>query len=231
VKVTDLLDVDAWFFIVGSNGVYTTTPLQITNLVNQANPHISQFGIRLRIAGITHTNNPAWYDIANSRITAVEMGKVINPANGLKVFFVNTINGGSTLGFNDPYCMATAMSGIDYATLPITFAHEIGHSCNLRDIYARQGGLDIYTAGVVQAGYMDAKDWGAGYYANDLLHTNLITRLLMYGYDSPNAGHVPHGRVYGVHRPTRGAPLTIGMAPIGLDSPNFIRQPKHNDLP
>ena len=78
----------------------------------------------------------------------------------------------------------------------------------------------------VKAEYMDVKDWGVGYYQKDLLHTNLITRLLMYGVKNPNMNHVPHGSVYGVFRRTPSSPLEIGMAPVGLNSITN-RQPVH----
>ena len=105
--------------------------------------------------------------------------------------------------------------------------YEIGHACDWRDIYVDEGGLNINNAGVVRASYLDPKDWGAGYYSENLQHTNLVQRLLMYGVRSSTKGYIPHGSVYGVHRPTPSDPLTIGMAPIGLDKPTFTRQPVH----
>lgn len=123
-------------------------------------------------------------------------------------------------------------------TINTTLAHETGHACGLRDIYpfVRNNTnviiCDIFNAGVVQAGYMNPKDWGAGYYQRDLLHTNLITRLLMYGYGSADdiRGHIPHGSVYGAYYP-RGSNLPVtGMSEVGLNSITN-RQPIHANRP
>ena len=52
--------------------------------------------------------------------------------------------------------------------------------------------LIINIAGLVKTGYMTQKDWGAGYYDENLQHTDLVKRLLMYGYNEPTKGHVSH---------------------------------------
>jgi len=234
VKVTDLPYTDVWAFIVSNNVTAAWTPTAVSNLVNQANPEVSQFGIQLRVVGIIYTNNPSWYDITNTTWAHTNMGAVANPGNGLKVFFVNEINNGRTLGFNGSNCMAIA-TGTNIIKLGTTLAHETGHACGWRDIYSSRGNntnviiIDIFDAGIVKKEYMDTKDWGAGYYQNDLLHTNFITRLLMYGISHGNKGHVPHGDVYGIYRPRGSNQFIKGKVPIGLDNPNFTRQPKHTD--
>ena len=151
------------------------------------------------------------------------MGNVPNPANGIKAFFVGEMNNRNTLGSNGLSCMVLSKDADE-----VTLAHETGHYCDLRDIYISQPGFSIANAGVVQASYFDPKDWGAGYYEEGLMHTNLIKRLLMYGIRHDDRGHVPHGHVRGVFRPTRTNDYQVGMAPIGLDAPLLKRNPpKH----
>gem|GEM_PF-3508275 len=87
--------------------------------------------------------------------------------------------------------------------------------------------------GFAQASYMDAKDWGTGYYPDNLQHTNLVKRLLMYGVKDSAKGYVPHGSVYGVYNKTwdslnhKWIP-DIGDVQIGLDKVN--RKPQHLTL-
>lgn len=206
VKVTDLEETDAWVFIVGDGSKYAATPSHVTNVFNATNQRVSQFGTKLRIAGIIYTNNPAWFDIADSNVAHTNMGTVAIPTNSLRVFFVDKIDGGDTLGFNGDYSMAVSAT-TDIAKLATILAHEVGHACGLNDIYPWYEDIgngipftDIFDAGVVRKDRMeDEKDWGAGYYQHDLLHTNLLTRLLMHGYYHENMNHVPHGSVYGIH--------------------------------
>ena len=226
VKVTDLKPVKAYIWIVcDNNGNPCVSAPYVTNKVDEANIWLAQKGIDLQIAGINYTNRSDWLTMPSSGVAHDTLRELSHSGDGLKIVFVKGINGAR--GFNGSDCIGIGLDATD-----TTLAHEVCHAGGLRDIYAvvrdRNTGaiiLDIFDAGVVQAGYMDVKDWGTGYYQNGLLHTNLITRCLMYGTWSPNRGHIPHGSVHGVHRPTPGAALTIGMAPVGLDK--LSQQPKH----
>jgi len=119
-----------------------------------------------------------------------------------------------------------------------TLAHEVGHASGLDDIYMTYTATNgvtasIANAGVVKSEYLDPRDWGSGYYPYDLLHTDLIKRLLMYGEGGYGGTGVPHGDVWGVRLITvqigNGEyirqPTTEGKARVGLESMN--RNPKH----
>jgi len=227
IKVIPLEDVLVSVFIVKSNDVQAITENGVYEKFEEANWCLRQAGVRLVVHNIQYTNNPAWYNLVygSGNMQALNsMRSVNNPSNGLKLFFVNTINNpeGSALGINDDWCMAIAKNANN-----ATLAHEVGHACDWRDIYISRGGLNIHNAGFVKENYMTPKDWGAGLYSKSLLHSDLVKRLLMYGVSDAMKGYIPHGSIYGVYRPTRRAPLTIGMSPIGLDTPTFTRQPKH----
>ena len=151
--------------------------------------------------------------------------RALPKGGALRIFFVDTCNGSDLVGFNTDFCMVVAKNASGVA-----LAHEICHAGGLRDIYATQDSLSITDAGVVKAEYLDPNDWGGGYYPPDLLHTTFITRLLMYGYVSPDAICIPRGRVYGVYKPKINGkiqPVTKGMVPVGQQDLN--RQPEHFD--
>jgi len=114
-------------------------------------------------------------------------------------------------------------------------AHELGHACGLRDIYEwfRDPTTGVVTsindAGLTRASYMHPKDWAAGYYPRGLLHTNLITRVLMYGYSHDTKGCIPYGDAYGVYLPVNATQLITGMAPVGFK--DMKRNPTHGTAP
>ena len=83
----------------------------------------------------------------------------------------------------------------------------------------------IEDIGLTKTQYMHPKDWGAGYYPADTLHTNLVTKLLMYGYMEDDALDIPHGDIRGVYK-LPGVPLIINdIAPVGFTHMN--RNPQH----
>jgi len=214
VKVTGKKPVKARIWIVcDSNGVPCVSGSYVTNRVNEANVWLDQTEMDLQIESIVYTNCQNWLMFQNPDAAHAELGELPHPGGYLKIVFVNEIVGAR--GFNGDYCIGMTTNAVD-----VTLAHEVCHAGGLRDIYPERGSLSITDAGVVQAGYLDPNDWGAGYYQKDLQHTNLITRLLMYYTHHDNRGHIPHGKVYGVYRPTRTSPLTIGKASVGLDTLN-----------
>jgi len=213
----------------GSNPVVTKE--HVVSVFADANKVLAQGGIHFPVTTneVQYINRSTWKIL---RYNSPSFGRILRdmgavPKHGaLRIFFVDTIDGSNRVGFNGRRCLVVAKNATG-----MVLAHEIGHACGLRDIYATQDGLSIADAGVVKAAYLDPLDWGAGYYADDLQQTNLITRLLMYGYIHPNMGHIPHGRVYGVYKPRDAAgnllPTTRGMAPVGLK--DFNRNPQHED--
>jgi len=229
IEVKNILDINVWVYIVGdNNGNYATDMVSVTNMVNKANLYLRHAGIKLVIAGFQNINNSTWYNVVYQNgvfsQTLDDFDNLHNPKNGLKIIFVNSINGGNVTGFNRTKCMVISKIAID-----TTLAHEVGHACDWRDIYIDEGGLNINNVGLVKdnLNYLDSKDRTAGFYDENLLHIELVKRLLMYGVKDANKGYIPHGSVWGVHRLVPGGPLRIEMAPIGLNKPNFINQPFH----
>ncbi|MCL1921216.1 MAG: hypothetical protein FWG50_09105, partial [Kiritimatiellaeota bacterium] len=222
------VDVEVW--IVGDGTNYATTPSVVSNFFNTANMIHQQTLMNFNIRSISHTNRTDWLSFPNESDAHYEMGVVPNEKPGLKVFFINRITNG-TIGFCGANCIGIAMN----RATPVTLAHELGHACGLLDIYGRYRRpwalveTSIADAGVTHASYMHPKDWAAGYYPGDLLHTNLITRLLMHGYAVDDARCIPYGEVYGVYLPTNATQHVTGMSPVGFK--NMIRNPTHGTAP
>lgn len=211
----------------GSNP--SVTKDHVLSVFAGANTVLRQVVMSLDITAgdIQYINRSAWKDLSRTNSTHQqtlrEMGAC--PKNGnLRIFFVNTVHGSDCDGFNTRYCIAMAKHASG-----ISLAHEVCHVGGLRDIYVTYDNVSIADAGVVREEYIP-KDW-SGYYPRGLLHTNLITRLLMYAYIVPDMGDIPLGRVYGVYRPMVNGmlqPPEKGMVPVGLQDLN--RQPEHADF-
>jgi len=198
---------------------------------NEANAILRQAGMHFPVTvdSVQYINKSAWKNLnrTNNNYTVIRRDMGLVPKDdALRIFFVDAVNGSTFTGVTARRSMAVGKNASG-----ITLAHEIGHICGLFDIYDTRGNVTIADAGVVKAEYLDPKDWAAGFYPDTLQQADLVKRLLMYGYVSPDAGYIPHGRVYGVHIPrdSNGQPLptTKGMAYVGLQ--DFNRQPYHSD--
>ena len=233
--------IDAW--IVGDGTNWATTPAEITNKVNYASLVLKQKGIHLYVRSVTYTNRADWLTFTHvvsstgtiiiraSRVAHDTLGVLPHDGNGIKVVFVNSIQGAN--GFNGALCI-----GMGAGALPTTLPHEIGHALGLKDIYISYRKRDntvenINDAGAVKSDYMNAKDWGAGYYPENLMQTNLVKRLLMYGVGNPASdarGYIPHESVYGVWYEIVNSQEVVhkgvnDKAPVGLDC--MTKDPKH----
>lgn len=101
-----------------------------------------------------------------------------------------------------------------------TLAHEIGHACNLRDIMDRPVGV------AVSESLSGVQNWsggeGAGYHEPDLIHAELVRRLLMFYMGNPQKTDIPleavTGRVPGAS--------SDGFISVGLNDMRS-REPRH----
>ena len=211
----------------GSNP--SVTKDHVISVFEEANKVLRQVAMSLPITAdqIQYINHSAWKNLSqtNSNYQQIrrDMGSV--PRIGsLRIFFIDSLNGSNRIGLNGITSMLITKNASG-----ATFAHEVCHVGGLRDIYPQRDGISITDAGVVKEEYFP-QDWSGGYYPSGLLHTNLITRLLMYGYVGPSTIDIPLGRVHGVYRPMVNGqvqPPTKGMVPVGVQDLN--RQPQHRD--
>jgi len=230
ISATPKLSVKARIWVVcDTNGVPCVSVPYINNKVAEANVWLSQKGMDLQIESISYTNRADWLTFTNSTVASETLRYLPHPGDSLKIVFVNHIN--NARGFCGRWVI-----GIGLDATNVTLAHEVCHQGGLKDIYPARGNFSIYNIGVTQKGRMDDKDWGAGYYQNNLLHTDLITRCLMYYTHHTNRGHIPHGSVYGVYIKEQVylngqwvEIIDIGDVPVGLNK--LIQQPLHPPPP
>jgi hypothetical protein len=231
IAVKNLVDIPISVRIIKNNAGNAAYDMEtVTNRVEVANLFLRQASVRLVIADIQYAENDSLYDFAYNQLTYTEMHMILNPSGGLKVFFVNTIsdgNGGMASGVNVD--VGTVIAKIANNT---TLAHEVLHACGFPDIYETRNGKDVSGEGAVKSGGLSPKDWGAGYYDEATQLYDIIQRCIMYGYGDMGVdrNHIPHGSVYGVYNTFVNGETDIGYVEIGLDSPEFIRNPKHKQL-
>jgi len=236
IEITDLVDIEIVVHMVGTNGVYAITTNDVYKMVEGANEYLRPAGIRITVYDEIQyfINEPEWFDIdmrtGYYSQGLFQMNTVPYPQNNttskLKVFFINTIDGGETAGLESSFCIAISSDVENY-----TLAHEVLHACGLHDIYIYKGNNFINDTEFVKKDYVyHPKDWGAGYYDETVRHIDFIQRLLMYGDGNPKKGHIPHGDVYGVTYNSRQNPLVYVNGPAKTGLSNINRNPKHQTL-
>ena len=102
-------------------------------------------------------------------------------------------------------------------------AHEIGHSCGLRDIYDENGDKSISLTNLVRQSW-EPQDWSGGlgtqYYHPNTPQTWIISHLLMYGYAaySLSVRDIPLGTVWGIYNQAGSTNYDFGQVKVGLDN-------------
>lgn len=113
---------------------------------------------------------------------------------GVECYFVRSIEGAA--GWNSTRGLVL---GSDANSR--TWAHELGHAFNFRDIYDRFDGISLNVTGDVARARMP-DDWGSpteeSFYPRGFQQSDLVKRLLMYGYTSSDKSDIPYGDVEGV---------------------------------
>lgn len=199
-------------------------PSAIPGLMADANKILWQRGLTLAQSGQSrYLDNDAWlshsdfYNPSNANLYAM-----LNQTNSLnqsvELYFVNTLGGGTTAGVRFYEGIIIAVNGDG-----LVIAHEVLHDCGTEDIYVADDNRENAVSGVVSHERLPA-DWGGGYYPPDLLHSELIGRLIMCSDINPYIPvtwrDLPTGTVYGwKHGPGGGSiPRTLGNAGVGQSS-------------
>ena len=203
----DPLNVKLTVWIVGNrDGTYFARGAdEVTNMVSEVNRIYEQIGVSFYIDSISYTNRGDWLDLCTkvdnkevySRQKRQELVDVVKSSNGLEVYFVNKITR-KVSGDHDLYGIVLATNASTK-----TFAHEIGHAFQARDIYpvkySEGRAIDLVNSLVNPISI--EFDWNNGvgtrYYKTDLKQKELIRRLLMCGYSYPESKDISCGAVYG----------------------------------
>ena len=111
-------------------------------------------------------------------------------AGGLELYFIRSLSGRPTA-----FSRKTGIV-IGPRANARTVSHEIGHTCGLPDIYNFYRGTPLAVYGAPSKDRM-VDDWG--WYPPSVLHSNIVERLLMYGFRSDAKADISYGDVFGLH--------------------------------
>ena len=185
---------------------YCRTDSEVRAMFEEVNRIYRQAGMRFTVQNVAYTNREEYLNLereGNTYQHVYEICDIATDTGGLEVYFINLIDGGHISAFNQPR-LNTGIHGIIASTnaTGVTLAHEIGHSCGLKDIYddyPEKTSLHV-TGNISKERLSD--DWGTvsdtGYYCSFYLQTDLIRQLLMCGKGGTTKRDLPYGDVYGL---------------------------------
>ena len=232
-------------YILGYDNDFRTTPEQVTNLIAGVNRIYEQVGMRFVLESVSTTNVlDTWADIyfRSNDHDEPKCNAICNIAqntNGLELYFVHSFDS-PIAGFNQ----RNSQDEITGIILPpdvthITLAHEIGHSCGLRDIYINDSQYDHHNSTLLSPvsgppNYSRLpKDWGCTshdihYYLPIVDQPMLIRDLLMHGHSSQSKADIPLGDIEGIWYTERGNgdSAVLSLAPVSFEH-NATRNPVH----
>lgn len=192
------------------------TENSVSNLVSGVNSIYTQAAICFVIDSISSTNS-TYFSTVNPTNTAhwYALCSVERSTDCLELYFIPDVEGDAT-AFQTKYGIV-----VGPVANARTLAHEIGHACDLPDIYVSHAGTSLAVAGPPSKDRMP-DDWG--WYPPSVTQEDLIKRLLMYGVYSTTKADISYGDVYGLHYTNtynsatrvRGRAWFLDMAPIGF---------------
>lgn len=218
------------FIICSSNGVPAASGANVATFLPTVNAIFGQVAMEFYIASTTVITNGAWFTMparSDGFATYQAMQSYASGTGGLELYCIQAISdrSGTIRGLNLSAGKVSDGLTITAQANAYTLAHELGHACNLRDIYdfrpARSGNpaVDIGTEGPKEV-WMP-KDWGGGYYRQGITQKEIVQKLLMYGYTSDTKADIPLGQIHGIN-----AAGATGLVSVGL-TPAMNREPKH----
>ena len=189
--------------------------VSISNQLISLNRIYSQVGMSFSVESISYTNCTRLTNVNYTNdVQNAELCGLTNGTDGLEVYFVKSITHGV-----DAFHWASGIvvgEGVNDTTL----AHEIGHACGLEDIYiSHVPDTDLVVMGMPEKNRF-THDWG--WYPENTTQSNVIERLLMYGYntDSAHKCDISRGDVYGLwyqYVPdTTNKVWQLGLTPVGF---------------
>ena len=204
------------FIICGTDGTPARQPSAIPDLLSGVNQIYSQVGRRFELASCSSITNQAWLNITlNSSNDWPLFSSVVSYTNGtggIEMYFTRTIEKANGLTNSRGVVIANSAN-------ENSIAHELGHAQRLRDVYDTTPDGSLSVTGMVGRLRLQS-DWGTlveeGYYPENLHQTNLVQRLLMYGYGSPSKRDLPSGDIDAAWRMVSSDPFSLTNAPTGF---------------
>ncbi len=196
---------------------------QITNMINEVNVIYRQVGMHFSLgAPPTNIVNGTWSQFAMREENAdmrVAIRNVLHDTDGIEVYFIEGTGSEGTVGIWNRYGIILRKQ----ANAKV-LAHEIGHACNLLDIFYMTGNISGDTCTELGKNVSESSlnsDWNNGtgcrFYPLGLKQHQVIPRLLMYGVESATSCDMPAGSVFG--KPENGNPedVPVGRSVMILD--------------
>ena len=179
---------------------------------------------------IVYTNKSDWLDISSNNFWQeyIELQSIDSHTGGLEIYCVRSLDD-DVVGLT--YMGQNVAAGLTIACTATagTLAHELGHACGLLDIYTSWPAdtpTVFFPANATNAveQTFEPNDWCAsmpngGY--GFLTQSNLVHRLLMFGFDEVDAVDIPAGMVQGLDKNGTITNLPVGLSNLGN------RQPQH----
>ena len=190
-----------------TDGVHPSpiTESHLASMLDEVNVIFRQVGVSFYIgAPITNVVNSDWSEkgLMDSYIQQ-NIRDITNGTGGIEVYFISGLGHDSKLYKDQPNGNTTLDGIIVRGTISAsTLAHEIGHLCKWKDIYAYGRN---YTADELDAEVSEQwlpNDWNNGtggrFYPVLFSQKIAIKQLLMHGGDNGIRADIPSGNVYGL---------------------------------
>ncbi len=216
-RVVEEAEIKVYPFILSNGGTQAVDASFVQNQLDRANLIYRQAGIHFVLQPIAVMETNAWtYLQLDATGDWPEFWTLVNTHHGLdgvEAYFVRSIEDANGL---------TAHGGIAISShaRSVTLAHELGHSMGVPDIYATRTNIPSVT-GFVQAAWAP-HDWSGdtneSYYAPELMQSNLLRRLVMYGVGIDSKADVPMGDIRGIAK--EAGQYQHRLVPLGMTNLN-----------
>ena len=203
VVTQQVVKLTVWIVGNDSGTYYASDPAAVSNLVVGVNKIYEQIGVSFYVDTICFTNNKNWLDISSglgcNGVLRRELVNIAHNSGGLELYFINKVSP-SALANHDRYGIVLSTN-----VTAKNLSHEIGHSFGSKDVYpVRRVGsaAPLPDSSVCKKHAPD--DWsngdGSRYYIPSLTQESLMSRMLMCGFDYPDAIDLSAGKIYGYGR-------------------------------
>ena len=163
----------------------------LSNRIVEVNRIFRQVAMSFRIDSVVFTNDDSFLEIdldnANQRERLYSM---LPNGDGLKVFFVNAIVTDDAAVWNPFGIIVKSSASVS------DVAHELGHACGLEDVYDEITGSNFVISVTGRAARERMPDdWGR--YSGQPSQSEMVQRLLMYGFAGRSGVDISYGDVDG----------------------------------
>ena len=200
------------------------TEAQINSMLEEVNVIFRQVGMHFSLgASLMCVTNETWTrDGLVVTNVGVQIRNIIPRTDGLEVYFIEG------RGWRrEPLGQFTEFGIILRKDASAkTLAHEIGHACGWVDIYhGPRNAVSFELMQSVRQSWMP-HDWNNGtgvrFYALMLLQSELIPRLLMFGYGGDTKSDIPAGNVHGRAKDGAFGLISVGRRSFMTTSPHSL---------